>query len=195
MHGRRVRLARTCSLVLTFVSLSVPSSAHAQGGTEWFVGATAGLGNGIMSVAGSAASAGGLVAGAQLGLARAGGRTWYLEATRSFFDVPNSRREEAYRATGFLLRRSLGSVVVVSPGLGVERREWSGANPVEAADTGLALALSLGVPIRMGGGLSVIPEARWRVSSIEIEGRVSGMLLSVSATVLWASSGAPGEGT
>jgi hypothetical protein len=179
-----VRLARYATLLALALATNAALASSQEAERSGFFGFGLGLANGTMSVGGSTDSASGLIVSGQVGTASSGFRRWIVEVTAQGFEVPNPARAEAYRAVSFLVRRSLGSDVFVAPGLGVDYRSWSGPDPWEPSDIGLTLAVSLGIARRISDTLVLVPEIGFQTSSIELEGSVSGRLLSIRASLL-----------
>lgn len=164
-----------------------PDPTQAERPRTTFLGLGTGLGMGTMRVGNEGESATGLLLTGQFAVGRGAVRTWVLELAGQAFKVPNPVREEEYRAVSFMVRRAFGSGPFIAPGLGVDYRKWSGPDPWEPSDLGLTLGLNMGLMIPVSERWHALPELSLQVSHIELEGSVSGRLMSLRVTLLRAS--------
>jgi hypothetical protein len=180
---RRRIVFRTAFVAAFFLLLGSwpPGPVAAQTSESgFFFGGGLGLGNGTMSVGSSSDSKGGLTVSAQFGTQREARRRWVADLTFETFKVPNAVRDEYYRAVTLMAQRALtpqGSPIYVSPALGFQHRTWSGPDPAESSDIGLAIGGMIGGYIRLTDRLMLMPEAGAQWSGIELEGSVGGSLI------------------
>lgn len=151
-----------------------------------FLGVGTGLGLGSMSVGGRGDSGSGLLLSAHVAFGETRSSAWVLEVTGQAFEVPNPGLNEQYRAVTLLLKRSFGSEFMASPALGFDFRSWSGPERVESTDVGPTLSLGIGVPVPISESLIILPEIAAQTSLIEVEGSVSGRLISLRVSMVKA---------
>ena len=164
--------------------LGGPLPATAQSGASGYLGAGVGFGVGTMSVGPRSRSELGLVVLGEIGSSSSGHRKWFVEVAAELFEVPSPVMDEAYQAFTGLIRRSFGSDLSVTPGVGIQYRNWSGSERVEASDEGLAIGLSVAVSRRLNDSLVLLPEISWMYSGIELEGSVDASLISVRCSLV-----------
>lgn len=192
-HGSRSARPLAAAFLAGFIAAApvmaqrdsaAPAGNEADSPSSTFLGIGTGLGLGSMSVGGRGDSATGLLLSAHLAFGRTRSSAWVLELSGQAFEVPNPVIDEEYRAVTFLLKRSIGSALILSPALGLDFRTWSGPERVQSSDTGLTLGLGVGIPISISDSLILLPEIAGQTSLIELEGSVSGRLVSLRVSVV-----------
>lgn len=192
MRDKALRLSLSVAAAVLFASGPLAAQRSAAGPAAAATGSTSvtylgigtGLGLGSMSVGGKGDSATGLLVAAHLAFGKTRSSAWVVELTGQAFKVPSPVIDEEYRAMSFLVKRSFGSELMVSPALGFDARSWSGPQRVESSDVGLTLGLGIGVPIPISESLIILPEISVQSSLIELEGSVSGRMVSLRVSVV-----------
>jgi hypothetical protein len=140
--------------------------ALAQSAGRPTLGFGVGAASSVMSVGDSSASGNGLTLHAAYGV---------FEAEYQAFATPNPLGFEEFTALSVLAgpRFGLGGGFLLRPAAGLQYRWWSGSNPVEASDWGLAVGVVVGRAFALATGWRIAPQLTLRAAPIEFEGSVT----------------------
>lgn len=157
------KLGRVSLLIVALVLTATPLAAQAENGRRGvFLGGGIALAQGSTEIGGDTGRKFGVgFMGIVAGMKSNGLRNFSIEVQVEPFGVKNPQRDERYSSVSAVVSGYLGPVGL---GLGWQQRSWTGTDVWVESDGGIALQVTVALPLVPVGSWAASPDAFLRLS-------------------------------